>query len=586
MIRWGEPLWLIALVLPVALLVFELIVGRLSDRARKRFASLHLWPHLAPTRSPRLRRIKRLLFIAALVFLVVGLANPRVGTRFEEVTREGLDIFLLVDVSKSMDTRDIRPSRIAKTRYELLQFLKGLKGDRIGLIPFAGSAYTVCPLTLDYSAAAMFIDLLSTELIPNPGTNLAAAIETALASFGTSEDEAERGKVILVISDGEDHEGGAVEAARKAHNKGVRIYTVGMALAKGDPIPLFDAQGEQSGWKMDDEGHIVTSRLNEDILRDIAMAGGGQYRRAGQGGEAFKAIYRKIFNLDRSELSQKRITGYEDRFQWFLLAALLLLLAEFILPLGAIKLRKATLLPLLIGLVLVGLSASDASAQKAHRLVKEGNNEVSDGDVEEALTKYLEARTTRDSLRPELLYDLGGAYARMGDLQRADSLLQNLPEDADSTLRSRAHYNRGSAFAEAQQYEPAVDAFIQALQYNPRDIDAKVNLEVALRRMQQQQQQQQQQNQDQQDNEDQQDQEQQQNQDQQDQQDDQQQQQQDQQDQQDQEQQQQQQPKPEEMPPEMAQRFLDKLQQDEKELLQELVRQQVPVEKQKTKKDW
>ncbi len=586
MIRWGEPLWLLALALPAALLVLDLIVNRFATRARERFASLPLWTRLAPTRSPKLRRAKSILFILALVFLVIGLANPRVGTRYEDVTREGIDIFLLVDVSKSMDTQDIRPSRIDKTRYELLQFLKDLKGDRVGLIPFSGTAYTVCPLTLDYAAVSMFIDLLSTELIPNPGTNLASAIHTAMKSFTSSEEESERSKAILIISDGEDHEGGAVDAAKEAYKSGIRVFTIGMALGKGDPIPLFDASGNPSGWKTDEEGHVVTSRLNEDILRDVVSAGGGDYRRAGQGGEAFKAIYRKIFNLERSELSQKRISGYEDRFQWFLMAALLLFLAEFILPLGAIKMKGLPMLKVLLpALLLIGLSSTNVYAQKAHKLVKEGNNNVVDGEVEEALTNYLEARTTRDSLRPELLYDLGGAYARMGDIQRADSVLANLPPDTDPGILSRAHYNRGTAFAGAQQYDKAVDAFINALQYDPQDMDSKVNLEMALRMMQQQQQQQDQQQQNDQ-NQDEQDQQDQQNQDQQDQQQqDQQQQQQDQQNQ-DQEQQQQQQQNPEEMPPEMAQRFLDKLQQDEKELLQELVRQQVPVEKQKTKKDW
>ncbi|MBZ0264157.1 VWA domain-containing protein [bacterium] len=335
MIRWREPLWLFALLIPAGLLLWDLFLRKSRLMRRKQFASLSLWETIAPDRSDSMRRLKRWLFIISLLFLAIGLANPQVGTRYEEVTRQGIDIFIVVDVSKSMDTEDIRPSRLIKARYELSRFLQGLKGDRVGIIPFAGTAYSLMPLTLDYSAAAMFLDILETDLIPNPGTNLEAAIGTALDAFPYEEG---RGQAIILVSDGEDHEGGALKAAQKAAEKNVTIYTLGMALSKGDPIPLTDEEGNQIGWKNDDEGKVITSKLNEDLLRQIANATGGSYFRATQGGEEFRKVYKHMFGMDRKELEARRITDYEDRFQPFLIIALILLLLEFILPAGKTKL--------------------------------------------------------------------------------------------------------------------------------------------------------------------------------------------------------------------------------------------------------
>ena len=331
MILWGESIWLIALIAPVAMLLLELVLRVRAGRERSAFASASLWPRLAPGRSFALRRWKRWLIFAALTLLIIGLANPRIGTRYEEVTREGIDIILIVDVSRSMDTRDIRPSRLTKSRYELDRFLEGLKGDRVGVVPFAGIAYPLCPLTLDYAAASMFIDLLATDLIPTPGTAIAEAIETALASF-PGEDG--RGQAIVLISDGEDHEGGAVEAARQARKADTPIYTIGMALGKGDPVPNYDRHGQPDGWVLDESGQIVTSRLNEELLRAIAKASRGEYYRASQGGEEFRKVYRTIFGFDRKQLETRRITDFEDRFQPLLALSLLLLAIEFALPAG------------------------------------------------------------------------------------------------------------------------------------------------------------------------------------------------------------------------------------------------------------
>ncbi len=587
MILWGQPLWLIALAVPALLALAELLLGRRGDSERRRFAAEPLWERLAPGRSAGLRRTRRWLFIAALVFLSVGLANPRIGTRYEEVTRQGIDIVLAVDVSKSMDSQDIRPSRLGKTRYELAKFLEGMKGDRVGIVPFAGEAYPLLPMTLDYAAARMFLDILATDLIPVPGTNISAAIQTAMKLF-PEDKSGSRSRAIVIVSDGEDHEGNAVNAAKDAAKHGVQIWTIGMARAKGDPIPVYNDKGERTGWMTDENGQVVTSRLNEELLRDIADAGNGSYHRAGEGDDAFRQVYRELFKLDRSELESRRITGYEDRFQPLLITALLLLALQFALPEGRNGKRRVThavesaLTILLVagGLTLLPLPAT---AQTAHTLVKEGNKKVLSRDYDAALSKYLEAKASRDSLRPELTYDLAGVYARRGQVPIADSLYRNLPEETRKELLARADYNRGTAQAQAKNYGEAIESLIDALKRDPHDMDAKRNLEI-VRRLQQEQKQQQQQkkNQKQQKDKNQQQQQQQQNQQQQNQQNSKQKQD----EQQKQQEQQQQQKLPEQMDKEVAKRLLDQLQQDEKDLLKDVVRKQIPQSQAKPKKPW
>ena len=584
MILWGQPLWLIALAIPALLAFAELLLGRRDSSERQRFAAEALWDRLAPGRSAGLRRLRRWLFIAALVLLAVGLANPRIGTRYEEVSREGIDIVLAVDVSKSMDSQDIRPSRLGKARYELSKFLEGMKGDRVGIVPFAGEAYPLLPMTLDYAAARMFMDLLATDLIPVPGTDISAAIETSMKLFPKTGEE-NRSRAIVIVSDGEDHEGNAVDAAKAAAKEGVQIWTIGMAQAKGDPIPVYNDKGERTGWMTDEKGQVVTSRLNEELLREIADAGHGSYHRAGEGDDAFRQVYRELFKLDRSEIESRRITGYEDRFQPLLILALFLLVLQFALPEGRNGKRRTnhvvesslTLLLLIGGLTLLPAASS---AQTAHTLVKEGNKNTVERKYDDALSKYLQARATADSSRPELTYDLAGIYARKGQAQIADSLYRSLPEDARRQLLARADYNRGTTQAQAKNYDKAIESLIDALKRDPNDMDAKRNLEIVRRMQQEQKQQQQQQKQNQKQDKDKQQQQQKQ-----DKQDQQKQDKQDQQQQQQQKQEEQKQPQ-DQMDKEVAKRLLDQLQQDEKDLLKDVVRKQIPKSQSKPKKPW
>lgn len=296
----------------------------------QRWAREPLWDASLPNRALFRRFFKGLLTVAAVGLLVFALSGPQVGTRLVEVTREGADIAIAVDVSQSMLAEDITPNRMIKTRHEITKFLSRLRGDRVALVPFAGVAFVQVPLTLDYSAVNSILNAFEPGMIPQPGTSLAGAIEQAKRAFRV---ESKAQRVIILISDGEDHEKGALEEAKTAAKEGVIIHTVGMASLTGGPIPEKDSRGRISGYKKDDEGGTVISRLNDKLLSDIARTTGGEFYRATAVGGEFKEIFKKIAGLEKEQFEAKEYTDYEDRFQWPLAAAfLLVLIGEFVPP--------------------------------------------------------------------------------------------------------------------------------------------------------------------------------------------------------------------------------------------------------------
>ncbi len=271
------------------------------------------------------RRLKQGIILAALMFLILGLADPQIGTRLEEVKRQGVDIFIALDVSNSMLAEDVPPNRLERAKHEVLQFIDQLQGDRIGLIPFAGIAFVHCPLTLDYEAAKIFLREISPEMLPLPGTAISEAIETAQRSFVAKE---KKHKVLIVITDGEDHEANPVNAAKQAAQDGIIIYTIGIGSTRGAPIPVYDQAGNRVGYKRDRQGQIVTTRLNPAILQQIAEITGGKfYLATGQQNELQK-IYAEISRMEKKELGMREYTQFEDRFQPFLLIAIILLVIE------------------------------------------------------------------------------------------------------------------------------------------------------------------------------------------------------------------------------------------------------------------
>jgi len=328
MIRFAHPEYLYLLALVPALGGIFLLGIRLRMAAISRYGTPGALARLTEAASPS-KRLWRLIFsLAAVGLLVVGLANPQIGTRLEEVKQEGVDLFIALDVSYSMKAEDIKPNRLEKAKLEIRNLIGRLAGDRIGMIVFAGDAFTQFPLTTDYSAAFLFLDVVDVDAVPVPGTNIGAAIGKAMESFDFKEQTT---KVIVVITDGESTDGDVFEAAEEAAKKGILLYTIGLGSPAGAPIPVYDAGGRQSDFKRDRVGNVVVSKLDEVSLERIATIGNGKYFRGTTAQDELDEIYKAINALQKKEFGVKQFTDYEDRFQVFLLAALGLMVVEVIL---------------------------------------------------------------------------------------------------------------------------------------------------------------------------------------------------------------------------------------------------------------
>jgi Ca-activated chloride channel homolog len=269
--------------------------------------------------------IRALSLVGFFLFGILALARPQWGMRLDTVRRQGVDIIAALDTSYSMSAEDVSPNRMEKAKSEIRGLIGRLKGDRVGLVAFAGTAIVQCPLTLDYGAARLFLDVANTEIIPEPGTSLAAAIQTATGAFIAKE---RKYKVLVVFTDGEDLEGQVENAIRKARDAGVAIYTVGIGSIEGKPIPVRDPKGDIVEYRKDSDGQIVVSRLDERSLTQIAEETGGKYFRATTREGELDRIYDDISGMEKKQLESRLYLNFEDRFQYPLALAILCLVAE------------------------------------------------------------------------------------------------------------------------------------------------------------------------------------------------------------------------------------------------------------------
>ncbi|MBN1479746.1 VWA domain-containing protein [candidate division KSB1 bacterium] len=325
MLRFANSHLLYVLWLLPLLILFYIMAFKAKKRALVRFGTLDLMKKLSRNTSRGRQVAKVSLILISIGLLVFALARPQIGTKIEEVKREGVDILVAIDVSTSMLARDVTPSRLDKAKHEVESFIDRLRGDRIGLIAFSGVSFVQCPLTLDYGAAKIFLDIMDPELIPTPGTALGAAIQKAIETFDQQE---RKYKVLVLITDGEDHGEDVIKFAEEAERQGIVIYTVGIGSPQGEPIP----ETSSSGFKKDQQGEVVITKLDEFTLEKIALQTGGKYFRATSGEDELDKIYSEISQMEKKELGSLQFSQFEDRFQYFVAFAMLLLLFEFILP--------------------------------------------------------------------------------------------------------------------------------------------------------------------------------------------------------------------------------------------------------------
>ncbi len=580
MLKFANPQYLWFLLAVPALAAAFVLLHYMGKQRIRRFVSAAMLAQLAPDLSHGKRAWKKSFVLASLACLILTVADPQVGTRLEEVKREGIDLFVVLDVSLSMKAEDIKPSRLEKAKRDVSSLLKKLTGDRVGLIVFAGDAFVQFPLTADYSAADLFLSAVDVDAVPIPGTMIGSAIKLALKSFET---DLPTQKAIVVVSDGENTEGdvlGAIEDAKKAH---VRIYTVGTGTPDGAPIPIYNAQGGQVDYKRDASGSIVLTKLDESMLHQIADATGGTYRRASSGGNEIDDIYKELESIGKTEFGVKQISGYESRYQYPLALAILFLMIEVLLSerRGKLMIMLKKLIPttaVVFFAFMMGVSRLDA--QTVRSSVKEGNRSYENGKYSDAEVSYKKA-LEKDPKSHAAQFNLGDALYKQ---QRFDEAMREYNNAAVATKnadgKSASFYNLGNSFFRSNKLQESIEAYKQALRTNPDDEDARYNLQLALDRLKQQQQnknqQKNQKNQQQQNQPQNQDQQQKQNQNQQ-----QQQQPQNQQAKQDQTRQQQ---MKNQMPKEEADRILEALRNSEKQIQKELRKR--PAARVRVEKDW
>jgi len=319
-----EFLWAF-LILPV-LVAFFVAMRLYQKRALKRFGEEGLLARLMPEFSKNKHTVKFIILMIASAFLIIAWANPQWGTKKQKVKRQSVDVYIALDISKSMLAEDVQPSRLERSKRFVGELVDALKGNRIGNIIFAGHAYLQMPLTDDYSAAKMMVQSSTTEMAPTQGTAIGEAIQLVMKSF---ERDDKHQKALIVISDGEDHEEKAMELASEAKASGVFVYTVGVGTEYGGTIPENRNGLKQS--KRDKDGNVVVTKLNQGMLRDVAKAGGGNYFNLKTDKNIVSALNQRIEQLEKREFEHQRFDEYNSYFQYFLFFGILLIVLEFLL---------------------------------------------------------------------------------------------------------------------------------------------------------------------------------------------------------------------------------------------------------------
>ena len=312
------------LLIPLFIAVFILfLVWR--RKALNRFGARSVIQQLMPEFSNAKLILKFILVLIAYVFLVIAIAGPQTGSRLEDIKRKGIDLMIALDISNSMLAEDIRPNRLERAKQAISRLIDNLEGDRIGIVVFAGKAYMQLPITTDYAAAKMFLSTINTNIISTQGTAIADALEMAASSFG----ESKNNKAIVIITDGEDHEGNVLEQTEAAVKNGISIYTIGMGSSEGSPIPIYNGN-VQTGYKKDRDGNTVISRLDETLLQQMASLGNGIYVRASNSETGLQKIFDEINKIQKTEIESRQFSDYENRFQYFLAITLIFLIFELL----------------------------------------------------------------------------------------------------------------------------------------------------------------------------------------------------------------------------------------------------------------
>jgi len=476
--RFDAPLvlWLLPGVVAVALLTWRSF--RWRDAALRRFATGEPLATLTTAVGRGRQRTRAVLVVAALGLLVIGAAHPYATEETRATPPRHADILLVLDVSLSMAAQDTRPSRLEAAKAQGLALIDRLQGDRIGLVVFAGTPALRFPLTHDYGAAKTLLRSVEPDSAPVPGSALAEGVRSAVRALRQSDAPL---RAVYVISDGEDLAGSLAEAVGEAAAERMTVSALGVGTLQGGTIPVRGPGGTVAP-KRDRSGHVVITRLDPGPLETLAAATGGRYSPATEGGRELLSLYART----QSQLSTRDLgedLRPSDLGTWFVLAALALLLAEMLVaerlsPRNPAAVRFAGL-PLVMLLAAVSCAGEESPV---FRLNEEGARLFKSGSFAAALDRFRKAQVQRPDL-PQLTFNAGGALYKTQEYDRSIQENQRALDGSDSQVRSRAHFNMGNAFFQKQQFQDAVEAYKKSLKENPGDLEAKINLELTLRRL-------------------------------------------------------------------------------------------------------
>ena len=492
MFRFEDPIYLYLLaVIPVLAVIRWLMVRQQKKRLRQ-FGDPDLVKELMPDVSRFRPLVKFCLLLMALSLLIVMLARPQFGTKISHEKRTGIETIIAMDISNSMLAEDVTPSRLDRAKMMVENLVDNFTNDKIGLIVFAGDAFIQLPITSDYVSAKMFLSSIDPSMMATQGTDIATAISMASRSFTQEEGI---GKAIIVITDGEDHEGGALEAAKEAKDRDHRVYVLGVGSPKGAPIPIGNGD-----FMKDNTGQTVMTGLNEEMCRQIAQAGGGAYIHVENNSSAQEKLDEELDKLAKKETETTIYSDYDEQFQAVGIIALLLLIIEACLMevknplLRNVSLFKRKKVATLLLLLLV---AGAATAQSDRQLVHKGNKQYRAGNYADAEVLYRKA-IEKNNRNPQAVYNLGLALMKQ---QKDSAAVQQFMDagklETNPLRRALSYHNAGVICQGKKMYGEAIDVYKEALRNNPADDETRYNLALCKRQQKQQQQNQQQQKQDQ-----------------------------------------------------------------------------------------
>jgi Ca-activated chloride channel family protein len=480
MLRFQHIEYLLALAtIPVMIFLYVMAL-RWKKKTIKKIGDERLVKEMIKNYSPQRFAIKFLLIITAFACAVIALANLRSPKGSEKITRNGIDVMIALDVSKSMLAQDIKPTRLDRAKQLLGKLMDRLNNDRIGIVVFAGKAYLQMPLTGDHGAAKMYLSSATPDVVPTQGTVIGDALKMCYLSFNAKE---KKYKSVILISDGEDHDETAATIAKKMADEGVMINTIGIGSAEGSVI--VDAATNQP--KRDNEGNVVITKLNEEELKSIAEKGNGIYQLYSNTDQVVSKLDAQLSTMDQRTVTEDALVNYENFFQYFLLLSLLLLVTEFFLSERVkIKERKTPILQKTLTILLLLVSVQTL-AQSEKATIKKGNDAYKKNQFETAAAEYQKV-ITKTPANTIAQFNLGNALYKGDKKDAAIDAYTNAATGAASNLdKSKAYYNKGVVLQNNKKLPECIEAYKNALKLNPQDEDARLNLQKALQQLKQQQ---------------------------------------------------------------------------------------------------